>query len=286
MSSVVKPADRNVDGILHHMRDYLDAREQQVVRVNPRIENVIKDITWIHLEILRKVLQKGKSFGGEKFRVADILTGADDLKRKALFSTSDQNSIMDEIVERDDAASGAVDQSIHDMRTLFRSIDPSLENLVQLIQHWVKWDLPDAADLHSFDEQIRRLTALRGIQLNDDLRARYRQALGKPTDAPITDEEIFKMEVRRLDSICSRFCTRRQDDEPYQLIICREEDNSEEPGGHEPYDYKLRQCDTFSRRLQEEHKAVDERIGSSKTPPPQPSATDTPASNPAVEAKA
>lgn len=283
MSSVVKTADRNVDGILHYMRDYLNAREQQVIRINPRIENVIKDITWIHLEILSKVLQKGKSFGGEKFRVADILTGADDSKRKALFSTSDQNSIMDEIVERDDAPTGSADTSIHDMRTFFRSIDPALENLVQLIQHWVKWDLPDAADLHSFDEQIRRLTALRGIQLNDDLRARYRQALGKPADSPVSDGEIFQMEVRRLDHISSRFCTRRHEDDPYQLIICREEDGAE-PG--DSYDYKLRQCDTLAQKLQDEHKAVDARIGQAGGAAPAPSANQTPASNPAIQAQA
>lgn len=264
MTSAVKQVDRNVEGILAHMRDYMDAREQQLVRINKKVQNVIKDVTWMHLDILRHVLQKPKAFGGEKFRVADVLSGADDLKRKALLSSSDQNSIMDEIIDRPDEATGkkAAD-SIHDMRTLFRAIDPSLESLVQLIQFWVKWDLPDAADLHSFDEQIRRLKALRSIQLTDDIRGRYRQALGKPADVAITDDEIFQMEMKRLEQIASRFCARRHEDEPFQLIIRREgeaEAGEEGPTG-EPYDYKLRQCEDVTRRLEEERRATAEKFG-------------------------
>ncbi len=262
MTSVVKPADRIVDGILNHMREYLDAREQQVVRMNNDLENVIKDVAWIHLEILRNVLHKSKALGGEKYRVADVLAGADDGKRKALLSSSgDQSSIMDEIIDlTDDTLKKNADQSIHDMRSFFRSIDPSLENLVTLIQHWMKWDLADAADQHSFDEQVRRLTALRGIQLNDDLRGRYRQALGKSTDEHVSDEEVFQMEIRRLDQIAGRFCGRRAEDEPYQLIICRDEAAAGESAG-EPFNYKLRQCETIARRLEDERAAVDARIG-------------------------
>lgn len=275
---MVNSTDRNVDGVLHYMRQYLAAREQQVVRINPKLESVIRDIAWIHLEILRNVLQKSKSFGGEKYRVADILTGADDGKRRALFGASgEQNSIMDEIIERSDEAGKAMDQSIHDMRTLFRAIDPELENLVQLIQHWIKWDLPDAGDLHAFDEQIRRLKALCNFQFTDEVRARYRQALGKPTDAEVSDGEIFDLEVRRLDQVAGRFCGRRQEDEPYQMIICRDgcndalvhESEAAEAGsspsgdgdGSEPYDFKLRQCDTLGRRLSEEKQAVEQRVG-------------------------
>lgn len=268
MTSAVKPADRNVDGILAHMREYLDAREQQVVRMNPKLENVIKDVAWIHHEILRNVLHKSKAFGGEKYRVADVLAGADEGKRKALLSSSgDQSSIMDEIIERtDDSGKKTVDHTIHDMRSFFRSIDPALENLVSLIQHWMKWDLPDAADQHGFDEQVRRLTALRGIQLTDDLRGRYRQALGKPTDEPVSDQEVFEMEMRRLDQIAGRFCGRRAEDEPYQLIICRDEaEDGEGVGAGEPYNYKLRQCETIARRLEDERMAIDARIGNAES---------------------
>jgi len=270
MTPAAVSADRNVDGILSYMRQYLAAREQQVVRIKPELEGIIRDVVWLHLEILRKVLQRSKSFGGEKFRVADILTGADDTKRRALLSAGgEQNSIMDEIIDRTDDSSKAVDYSIHDMRTFFRSIDPSLENLVQLIQHWMKWDLPDAADLHGFDEEARRLTALRSIQLNDDVRSRYRQALGRPAETQLSDAEIFEFELRRLDVVAGRFCGRRQEEEPYQYIICRENcddhttQNVAAEVGHdaEPYNYKLRQCDDLGLRVAAEHRAVEQHLG-------------------------
>lgn len=276
-------ADRNVEGILHYMQRYFAAREQQVLRINPGLQGILQDMVWLHMEILRKVLHKTKSFSGEKYRVADILAGADDMKRRSLFSTGgEQNSIMDDIVERSDETGKASDQSIHDMRTLFRSIDSSLENVVQLIQHWMKWDLPDAADLHTFDEQIRRLSTLRSIQLNDDVRERYRVALGKPKEDSATDEEILTMELKRLDQVATRFSLRRQEDEPYQMIICRDgcdklpADTPNAPGTGsddpaaskpgEPYDYKMRQCETLARRAAEEHQAVEQKLGQEMAP--------------------
>lgn len=275
-------ADRNVDGILSYMRQYVALRQAKVVEFNPRFGPVINDITWIHLEILRKVLEKAKVFGGEKYRVADILTGGDDARRRVLLSTTgEQNSIMDDIIERSDESGKGVDQSIHDMRSLFRCTDPSLERLVQLIQHWVKWDLPDAADLHAFDEQVRRLTALRNYQLNDEVRARYRQALGKGQDAAVSDSDIFEVELRRLDQIAGRFCGRRNEDEPHEWIISRLNlDEAREAVARQaaaetsptdvmvqalketsvPFNYKLRQCDTVGQRLAEEHRAVEEKL--------------------------
>lgn len=274
-------ADRNVDGILSYMRQYVALRQARVVEFNPKFGPVISDIIWIHLEILRKVLEKSKVFGGEKYRVADILTGGDDAKRRTLLSTTgEQNSIMDDIIERSDESGKGADQSIHDMRSLFRCTDPSLERLVQLIQHWVKWDLPDAADLHAFDEQVRRLTALRNYQLNDEVRARYRQALGKSQDATITDGEIFDVELRRLDQIAGRFCGRRNEDEPFEWIISRQEVTDAQDSvraqtpevsptdaivqalkiSSQPFNYKLRQCDTVGQRLADERQAVEEKL--------------------------
>lgn len=240
------PVERNVDGILGYMQDYLHTREKQVLRMLSVSENVMSDIIWIHLEILRKVLMKSKSFGGEKFEVARILAGADEGKRRALFSSSDQNSIMDELVERDDAGGKSGDLAIHDMRSLYRCVDARLEGLVQLIQHWVKWDLPDAADLHAFDEQLRRWTALHTVEITEEIRSRFRVAMGRAEGTTVTDEEIFAMESQRLNQVAGRFCARRQEEEPFEYIICRKPDSE----GSEPYNYKLRQCDELRDRLE------------------------------------
>ena len=148
MNRVQRQKDRNTDGIMAHVRDYLENRKLQAIRINPKITGVTDDIIWVQLENLRLVLVKPKAFGGEKHRVADVLCGADETRRKSLLSPTDQNSLVTEIINRtDDQARRGADFAIVDMRTMFRFIDPSLENLVQLIQHWIMWDLGDAADL-------------------------------------------------------------------------------------------------------------------------------------------
>lgn len=220
----VRPADRNIDGILQYMRDYIHVRAQQAVRINTRIAGIIDDIIWAQLENLRQVLEKQKMFGPERLRVGDILASDDDQKKKALFSHSDQNSIIFEIINKRDEKKAAMSElDIHDLRTLFRSLDPSLENIISLIQHWILWDLPDASELYHFDEQIRRLNTLRHTTITDDLRGKYHAVLKQKSDEHTTDADIARFELRRLELTMNRFCTRRVEEEPYMNIIRRDE---------------------------------------------------------------
>ncbi len=224
MSTVGRAQDRNVDGILHYLHDYLNVRQQQAIRVNPRIANVIDDVVWAQVENLKQILQGLKSFGPERIRVADILVGDDDLKRKALFSHSDQNSIVHEIINRPDDQHGRVAElAIHDMRTLFRAMDPSLENIVQLIQHWLLWDLPDAADLFHFDLQVARCAYLRTNPVTDEIRERYRAALHKRPGDTISDKDLISFELQRLEHILNSFVLRRAEEKAYMMIIRRDE---------------------------------------------------------------
>jgi hypothetical protein len=224
MTTPTKVQDRNIDGIMHYLQDYLCIRQQQAIRVNPRIANVIDDVVWAQVENLRQILQGLKSFGPERIRVADILVGDDELKRKALFSHSDQNSIVHEIIERADDQKGRVAElAIHDMRTLFRAMDPSLENIVQLIQHWLLWDLPDAADLFHFDLQIARCEYFRNNQATDEICERYRQVLHKRPGEPVTQAEILVFELQRLEHIVNSFVLRRTEEKAYMMIIRRDE---------------------------------------------------------------
>lgn len=262
--------DRNVDGILSYIRDYLHMREVQTVRVNTRLAGVIEDIAWVQIQNMHRLLKKTKAFGGEKFRVADVLSSSDEVRRKALLGTIDQNSIVSEIINRGDEQTKRVaDLTIHDMRTLFRMIDPSLENIVQLIQHWIFWDLPDASDLHNFDEQVRRLDTLRTIELNEDLLMKYRPALGKTIDESVLAEDVLNFELKRLDAIYTRFVNRRNEDESYQMIIGRDDAIGD------PYDYKCTQAETLKARLDSEKESVNQRLQAA-APAPAPAATPEP----------
>ncbi len=247
---------RNADGILSYMRIYMKEREIQAARLNSRLDSFIGDITWIQLQSLRLVLLKPKAFGGEKHQVADVLAGPDDLRRKAVLGTTDQNSILYEIINRPDENSRKVsDTAIHDMRTYFRAVDPALENVVTLIQHWIVWDLPDASDLHYFDEQARRIDALCGMEISEELRNRYRPVLHKQPSESVTDEAVLNYELGRMESAVVRFRQRRAEDEPYQLILSRGEDDSSEP-----IDFKGSQIDGLVGAVEAEKGKVQARI--------------------------
>lgn len=254
--AVSKSGNRNVEGILHRMEDYLVARKLQTVRLNPDITTVIDDIVWIHLEILSQILEKMKPFGGEKYKVADILAGADESKKRALLSISDQNSIMDEIINRtDDHGKKSGDcGSITDMRTLFRAVSKPLENVVILIQNWIIWDLADAADLHHFDNLSMRLKALKSNAINDQIKARYKPALGKRPEETVSDDEILQFELHQMDILVNKFKNRRAEDEPYQMIIKR--DKTAE-GNEYPFDYKKRQAEELAGRFEGEKRELD-----------------------------
>ncbi|MBX7245829.1 MAG: hypothetical protein K1X53_10040 [Candidatus Sumerlaeaceae bacterium] len=218
--------DRTLEGILGHLRSYLSLREQQAIRINPRVANVIDDIAWTQLTNLRMVMEKTRAFGPERLRVADILASDDENKRRSLFHHSDQNSILFEVMNRaDDQGKRKVSEwPIHDMRTLFKALDPSLEMIVELIQHWLLWDLPDAADAFVFDEQIARCGYLRSHDLPEEFLGQYRLILGKKADDPVSASEVLQFELARLDRILNHFLARRAEEESFQMIIKRDEE--------------------------------------------------------------
>ena len=225
MSNDIKNQDRNLEGIMHHLRDYLSLRTQQSIRVNPGIANVIDDIVWTQLENLRAILQKLRSFGPERIRVADILVGEDEIKRRAMYSHSDQNSILPEIINlEEERRKTMAELPIHDMRTLFRALNPPLENIVQLIQHWLLWDLPDTAEMCHFDEQVLRVAVVRSQELSEDVLHQYRVALHWRPDHAVTVATALNYEMKRLDGVMQRFLTRRGEEYSYMMIIRRDEE--------------------------------------------------------------
>lgn len=225
MATEARTADRNLDGILHYLNDYLSIREQQTIRINPGVAGVINDMVWVQVTNLRRVMTKTKAFGPERLRVADILASDDENKRRSLFHHADQNSIIFEIMNKaEDQHRGRVSEMpIHDMRTLFRALNPVLEVMVELIQHWILWDLGDAADMHNFDEQLKRCVYVRTHDLSEDVLHQYMAPLHKRPGDAVTRAEVIRFELHRLEVIMNRFLLRCSEEEPYQMIIRRDE---------------------------------------------------------------
>ncbi len=268
----------STEGILFHLRDYLHVRAVAAGRMNPRIANVVEDIVWVQLEQMRAVLDKAKSYGPERVRTSDVLTGEDETRRKAVLSHTDQNAVVYEVINRPDQQQGRVmEMAIHDTRTLFRALDPSLEFIVQLVQHWSYWDLPDAADLHHFEMNARRLRALTSVPISEDLRHRYLAALHKKADDVLTDEDIVKLELHLLENIMGRFSQRRAEEEAYMMIIQRDPIPGEgtEKALGAPYDYKkkqVRQMAELFAREQEHAMSAVQGAAPVASPEPSPSA--------------
>ncbi|PKO19369.1 hypothetical protein CVU37_04035 [candidate division BRC1 bacterium HGW-BRC1-1] len=223
----VEPSNHDdaVEGVLHYLSDYIATRGRQASRMHPPIAMVIGEIVWMQMAHMRQVLEKLKTFAPDRVRVADALTGVDDTRRRAILSHTDQNAVVYEIIDRQDQAksSRVVDMAIHDTRTLFRSLNPSLETVVQLVQHWSYWDLSDAADLFHFDKNVRRISAIQAISISDDMRKKYRAAMRLRSDDPFTDDDIFKFELTLMNQIVTRFVQKRKEEEAYVTIICRDE---------------------------------------------------------------
>ncbi len=215
---------KRVDTINAIVKDYLEVRFTHAIRVNPRIGHIYADVMWQQLASLRLVLRVGKSFGPVKYLVADILCSDDEHKRKALFNPVDQNSIMNEIidVEEDKREQKAGTLKIRDMCTMYRSLDPSLEMVVELIQTWIWWDLADAADFFNFDQQYQRIMTLHSCELTDQIIDYYHKAF-KRLAQEVSRQEILDYEFKKLTTILDRFVIGRQMEGGYQIIIKREE---------------------------------------------------------------
>ena len=217
--------DDAVEGVLHYLSNYISTRGRQASRMHPPIAMVVGEIVWMQMAHMRQVLEKLKTFAPDRIRVADALTGVDDVRRRAVLSHTDQNAVVYEVIDRQDQAKSGrvVDMAIHDTRTLFRSLNAPLETVVQLVQHWSYWDLSDAADLFHFDKNARRVAAIQSSAIPDEMRKRYRTAMRLRSENSLSDDDIFKFELVLMNQIVTRFVQKRKDEESYITIICRDE---------------------------------------------------------------
>jgi hypothetical protein len=213
--------DRGVEGVLSHLREYLSLRLLTVLRLAPKNAAVLPQIINNQLENLQQVLVRVKAFGTEKYRVVDILLGEDDIRRKAVLSTSDNNSILVDLLNTGgDKGKKMAEFLISDARTHITHVDPGLEKPMLLIQHYIWWDLPDAVEMHHYEEKVRTLAYVRGHRpLSEEIRGRFRASYRLGPEAPLSDAQILSNELKALEGVHFRFNLRRSEEEPYQNIM-------------------------------------------------------------------
>jgi hypothetical protein len=218
--ALIDKSKQNLDGILKHLNDFLDKRFGQARRINPSAARAEADMRLHMGEVMHSVLARPKGFGPERLVVANILASDDAEKRTALFNPTDQVSLLNEIVpvEEELKQRRAGQLEIHDVRTLYRSLDPSLEKILTLVETWIWWDLLDAAERYRFDVQERILQNLRGCTLDATLVEYYRQVMKTRPGVELTRADMAKCELARAKEILDRFEARRQSDGGHQII--------------------------------------------------------------------
>ena len=229
---------KRLESILKNIQDYMDARFAHAGRVNPKVNQVYHDIRWQQLAALRLILESTKAYGPDRYYVADILCDENVMRKKALFNPTDQNSIINEIInikDKDEKQRRAGQLPIHDMRTFYTALDPSLEHIVELVQIWIWWDLADASDMVAFEHQVMVLKQLRDVRLEGPIMEHYQKALKKAA-SEISRKMILQFEYDKLEVLYKQFEERRQADAGYQMIVKR--DIKEDKTLGEPYDYK------------------------------------------------
>lgn len=215
---------------MQRMQQYLDTRYQQLRRINQKAEAIWEDVTWQQLSSLRVTLEGEKAFGPVRFHVAETLVSDDARRIREFFSSKSQQCLLGEIVESKEGEGhkthGAME--IHDMRTLFRSMDPHIESIVALVQTFIWWDLEDAADMARFEKKIGLIQVVEQSGLDEELTAYYREQMQVP-DKPLSPEEVISHEVKALGRTVEGFRARRETDRGYQVIVARETTQVENP---------------------------------------------------------
>lgn len=216
---------QRVEGIVSHVNEMLTKRFALAARINPKLKNIESDIKWHQMETLRRILSNAKGFGPVKILVADILCSADEKKKRALFTPSDQVTVMNEIITSDDdttktAMGGA---EIRNLKDLYSALDPSLETVLLLVQTWVWWDLRDASDQYRFEIQEERLQILRTKEVDDAMKEFYRKEMELSPGANITQDGVLRFELQRTKDIVEHYRQTRNAENGYQVIVVSEE---------------------------------------------------------------
>jgi hypothetical protein len=238
-------AHQYAEAIIRRLNEYLSIRFDQAVRINPRLKTLKQDLLYHETENVRNCLLGEKIYGATRQCVAIVIMSDDEKKRRGLLSPSDQTSIQVELVshvreEIKQATRGQV--RIHDLKTFYAAIDPTLTEMMDLLETWIWWDIQDSAELARFEQKLGIVQSIRQGKCTPELRRYYTSLILPPEAAAeaaadaaaaehsVTDEEILNYEMQRLVQIRDQWKLRRQYDHGYMFVLQRDELPAENQG--------------------------------------------------------
>lgn len=228
MAQLTPSQNNNIESIIKIIEEFLDIRFDHACRINNKITHVVEDLKWQQLMNLREVLGASKGIGENRYMTVDMMMGDDDNLRKTLYMAQGQNSICNEIIKSTDSRSAQAVSglSIKDITSFYRAIDPSLVSILELVQTWIWWDIEDAAEIHFFDNETKKIGKLYSTQITPEIKHYYIRLFHRGDDEDVTKDEIITFEVAKLERVYQRWAERKSDQESYQMIIKRDEKES------------------------------------------------------------
>jgi len=221
---------RNVEVLVNTVRDYMDARAETATRINTRLAAIYEDIAWQQTTQIRLVLSGAKGWGPTKYIVADVLLSDDEQKIRDLFNPTNQVSLLTEVVQEKDekGTKTAGNLEVHDMPTMYKALDPSLEKIVILIQSWIWWDLEDSIDVVRFNQTCQRVAQIDKSGVPDAMAQWYAEQF-RLAAQQVSPEVILCHELGKSLDYLERFRFRRAGEEGYRVIIRREQTQENSP---------------------------------------------------------
>lgn len=213
---------RCVNAILANVQEYLELRHQMTAEVNPRVQNVWPMLQFLMVEQLRNTLSNDKAWGATRYVIGEVLCSPDRQKISDIFLPTNQVSIMNEIVEKKAEASHKTSDvlEIHDFRTMYAAIDPSVAQMSTVMQICIWWDLKDAADLAKFQIKVRRIKELQAGTWSPEMARAYAPVFKRKEDEPpVSRMEVLEFEFNDLKYVVEQFNARRQAEPAYRIVL-------------------------------------------------------------------
>ncbi len=214
---------KKIEGVVKYLAKYLHYRSSHLVRCCPKIKTAISDVRWHAMDRIRELFAAIKMFGTDRYMIIDVLTGENDHFKRGLYNPQSQYSILADIIDRQ-AATTEVGSgvTITNIQQLYKFIDHTYDNLIELIQTWFWWDLRDAVENYLLDTYLERMNKLKNIDPTQPVIDAYKKVLNKTPDETVTKEEILQYEGQKILTLFKSMKRKRSGEASFQKILARD----------------------------------------------------------------
>jgi len=207
-------------------REYQDARAAQLFRAKPGLRAISDDLLHHLAANMRRTFDASRAWGAERTTIVDIVFGEDIRKRKAILLPTDQNTMINDIVEKkadEKGAKTAAATPVNSLRTLYQRYDSTFENALEIMQCYAWIDTPDIFDMGVITAAYQYVTMVLQAQgVPPAIKVSFNRYLGRPMDQEPALEDVMLYHYHRMRINLDMFIARRKEDSPFSIALKRE----------------------------------------------------------------